>query len=122
MLGNVMHRVVPWLCVVMVGLAGCASLGTHVRQRAAHDFSCSQDKVRVLDQYASVVRVAGCGLVATYQCRDTRNLSVSCHRLIAPEDREVSTTAGSYSLKPRDEREVITAAGSYSLKPRARDR
>jgi hypothetical protein len=90
------------LIVLTAALAGCASLDANVRKRAAADFSCKQDKIHVVDAYASVFRVAGCGLVATYRCADAPLLAAHCHRIVwdAPEVHEV-TAAGAYSLSPR---------------------
>jgi predicted RNA-binding Zn-ribbon protein involved in translation (DUF1610 family) len=60
--------------------AGCASLESTVRTRAAQDFRCSEDQLRILDREQTVFRIAGCGEVATYECTESRALAVSCRR------------------------------------------
>jgi hypothetical protein len=84
--------------------AGCAgSLDAKVRKRASLDFSCAPHSVRILDRSDNIVRVAGCGAVATYECKENMALKLSCDRVVwdDPQAREVTVAGGKYSISPR---------------------
>jgi hypothetical protein len=87
-----------WLAIVCGGLtlwaAGCASLESRVRTRAAADFHCSEQQLEVLDRTERVFRVAGCGEEATYICQDDASLRTRCQRA----DWDEHETAG---MQPR---------------------
>ncbi len=114
-----MSRTVPWstglvLLTLLLASAGCASLNNSVRKRAASDFACAQDKVRIVDEYATIFRVSGCGSVATYRCSDTPAFAVHCHRIVwdAPETHEVTqaSEAGERSQHSQHSRHSATPA------------
>ena len=66
---------------------------TKVRTRAAHDFRCSEDQLRITDREETVFRIAGCGEEATYVCEDTRTLRTHCKRAVWSEpEPEVSAS------------------------------
>lgn len=66
--------------VLTLSAAGCASLESKVRTRAASDFRCNEDQLRILDHESSVFRIAGCGEEATYVCTESRSFNVHCKR------------------------------------------
>ena len=100
------------LCLLgsTLGLVGCAGLDTHVRRRAAVDFGCAPKQLRIVDSYATLVRVAGCGEIATYRCSDQPIFAVRCERIVwdSPQERAVT--------------HVTTSAGSYTVTPKRRER
>lgn len=55
--------------VLVLLLAGCATLADSARIRAAADFSCPASEVTVSGIGAGAVRARGCGQTATYVCR-----------------------------------------------------
>jgi hypothetical protein len=74
-----------WRIVVCGALtlsaAGCASsLESRVRRRAAADFHCREQDLKIIDRQEPVFRVAGCGEEATYICSDSANLRTHCKR------------------------------------------
>jgi hypothetical protein len=73
-----------WLTIVCWALtlwaAGCASLESRVRTRAAADFHCNEQDLTIVDRETMVFRVAGCGEEATYICTDSANLRTHCKR------------------------------------------
>lgn len=75
-----MRRTCLPVVVLTLSAAGCASLESEVRTRAASDFRCAEDRLRILDQEWTVFRVAGCGEEGTYVCKESRSLKVHCER------------------------------------------
>jgi hypothetical protein len=69
------------LVIVAMAWLGCADVGSQVRTRAAHDFSCREDQTRIVDAEAGVYRIAGCGLEASYHCSEENGASQRCQRL-----------------------------------------
>jgi hypothetical protein len=70
-----------WLASVLA-LCSCADVTANVRSRAARDFSCREDQTRVVDEESGVYRITGCGLEASYQCRENgTTLSTRCEQL-----------------------------------------
>jgi hypothetical protein len=53
-----------------LAMVACADVSTHVRTRAAHDFGCSEQATRIVDEEVGVYRIEGCGFAATYECGD----------------------------------------------------
>jgi hypothetical protein len=93
-----MRFFLPLLALSLLG--ACASMDTQVRTRAARDLSCKQDAMRIVDREATVFRVAGCGSFATYECHELPTLAMQCDRVRHddPEQHEVTTATGKYSL------------------------
>ena len=60
--------------------AGCAGLESTVKTRAAQDFRCSEERLKIVDRESTVFRVAGCGSEATYVCKEGRNLRTTCQQ------------------------------------------
>ena len=96
--GELLFLVLAWLG----GASGCATMDAQVRERAAEDFSCRRDQLRIVDAEATVFRVAGCGSIATYRCKESP-IAMQCRRASwdQPDSEYVSTAAGSYTLKRR---------------------
>jgi hypothetical protein len=90
------------LFLMLTVLGGCASMDSQVRSRAAHDFSCSADRVRIVDAESTVFRAAGCGSIATYLCKENL-LTMRCRRAKwdTPDTQVVVTAAGRYTLTRR---------------------
>jgi len=111
-----MHGVRSLVLVSML-LGGCASMDSQVRTRAAHDFSCRSDQLRIVDSEATVFRVAGCGSIATYQCKEDL-LAMTCRRAKwdTPDTQVVSTASGRYTLTRRSafEGERTASASSHA--------
>jgi hypothetical protein len=87
---------------VVLALGGCATMDGQVRERAARDFSCRQERLHIVDAEGPVFRVAGCGSIATYQCEE-HVLAMRCRRASwdAPDAQVVSTASGRYTLTRR---------------------
>jgi hypothetical protein len=90
------------LSLVVLSLGGCATMDGQVRERAARDFSCGQERLRIVDAEGPVFRVAGCGSIATYQCEE-HVLAMRCKRASwdGPDTQVVSTASGRYTLTRR---------------------
>ena len=75
---------------------------SQVRERAAHDFGCTRERLHMVDSEATVFRIAGCGSIATYRCVESP-LAMRCRRASwdQPDTEQVTTAAGSYTLERR---------------------
>jgi hypothetical protein len=75
---------VRWLTALIscAALFGCgADMGSQVKSRAAHDFSCGEDQTQIVDAEGGVYRISGCGLEASYQCTEDTGFNTLCQRL-----------------------------------------
>jgi hypothetical protein len=63
-------KIVVFACaVVFVGLlGGCVDVEDDVRARAANDFSCKQEEIKVNAIGAGAFRAGGCGYSQIYDC------------------------------------------------------
>jgi hypothetical protein len=59
-----------------------------VKTRAAQDFRCSEDQLKIVDRESTVFRIAGCGTEATYVCKEGRNLRTTCAKADWEQTRE----------------------------------
>jgi hypothetical protein len=46
--------------------------------RASRDFSCAREQTAIVDILGPIYRVEGCGVSATYKCRETNALVTAC--------------------------------------------
>ncbi|HKP60066.1 MAG TPA: hypothetical protein VJV78_25250 [Polyangiales bacterium] len=96
-----------WLAISLGALtlsaAGCASLESTVRTRAAADLHCGEDQLQIVDQESTVFRVAGCGEKATYICSDNAS-SFRTHCKRADWDEHEQAAAQPLAAQPNLQR------------------
>jgi hypothetical protein len=68
--------------IVICAASACgADISQRVKSKAARDFACNEADTHIVEATEGVYRIAGCGMVAGYQCSEQANLSTSCEQL-----------------------------------------
>ena len=75
---------------VAIAAAGCVTMETTAKTRAANDLNCAEDQIAVRNIGGSSYRATGCNQEATYNCGQSTANTFVCQR---EEQRTLGTGA-----------------------------
>jgi hypothetical protein len=65
---------------IALGTAGCVTMETTAKTRAANDLKCAEDQIAVRNIGGSSYRATGCNQEATYNCGQSSQNTFVCQR------------------------------------------
>ena len=77
------------IVAIAIGTAGCVTMETTAKTRAANDLKCSEDQIVVRNIGGSSYRATGCNQEATYNCGQSSQNTFVCQR----EEQKTLTAA-----------------------------